>query len=140
MLLSISTRPLCSVETHTGNTPTPIHATSNAKAWLSKAPTLRPNLDVSTQVPTINQSRILAGTNLRTTISRMTYRLKHAGEDKSATESRESAGMVTYERTSVLHIKSALFLKSWRNQAHLLNLRVDAVNGTEPLPSERLYV
>jgi hypothetical protein len=35
----------------TGNTPTPIHA--HAKARLSKARTLRPNLDVSTQAPTI---------------------------------------------------------------------------------------
>jgi len=33
--------------------------------------------------------------------------LKHAGEDNSATERREIAGMVTYERTSILHIESA---------------------------------
>jgi hypothetical protein len=72
----------------------------------------------------------------------MTYRLKHAGEDKSATESRESAGMVTYERTSVLHRKSAHSPRAGEKTtgAHLLNLRVDAVDGTEPLPSETLYV
>jgi hypothetical protein len=59
------------------------------------------------RVPPTNQSRILAGTNLRKIISRIVYRLKHAGEDSSPTESRESAGMVTYERTSVLHMTSA---------------------------------
>jgi hypothetical protein len=40
-------------------------------------------------------------------ISRMAYLLKHEGEDHSAIESRDSAGMVTYERTSVLLMASA---------------------------------
>ena len=58
--------------------------------------------------PCLNdQSRILVGTNRRMIISLMTYRLKHAGEDSPAIESREGAGIVTYERTSVLHMASA---------------------------------
>lgn len=46
-------------------------------------------------VSTDHQSRILAGTNLRSIISRTVYRLKHAGENNSPAESRETAGMVT---------------------------------------------
>lgn len=50
-----------------------------------------------------NQSRILAGTNLRTVISRIEYCSKHAGEANSERGTREHAGMLTYESTRVLH-------------------------------------
>ena len=63
----------------------------------SKRVDLAPKFEEDTPVPPINmiQSRILAGTNLRMIISRIAYCLKHAGEESSAIESRDIAGMVT---------------------------------------------
>lgn len=68
--------------------------TCRLTAWPSKR---RPSCAQTRRghVRPVDQSRILAGTNLRMIISRMAYLLKHEGEDNSAIESRDSAGMVT---------------------------------------------
>jgi hypothetical protein len=115
------------------------HDTCRITAWPSKG---RPSCAQTQRGHSrpVDQSRILAGTNLRMIISRMAYLLKHEGEDNSAIESRDSAGMVTYERTSVLLMASAQSRQKFGRTtwAHLLNLGVDAIDGTEPLPCERL--
>lgn len=72
----------------------------------------------------------------------MEYRSRHAGDASAEEQTRESAGMVTYDRTSVsnVYISPALHGSEETIWAHLLNLRVDTVDRAEPLPRKRFCI
>jgi hypothetical protein len=74
-----------------------IHTGTSAALRHGLVSRLAPKVKEDMQIPPINliQSRILAGTNLRMIVSRMEYSWRYAGEESSATESRDIAGMVT---------------------------------------------
>jgi len=77
-----------------------------------------------------------AGMNLRSVTSLTEYWARTAGEERVSRERRDRAGMVTYVRIRVCETALVYIYWKWWSQTSLLDLRIYAINGTEPRPSE----